>query len=450
MHAGLKERSDAGTPATHAETAPRRELGPGSWIPTAYIAEGIPFAIVIWVAGTMFKDLGHSDTEITLGTASVGIVWSLKPLWAPFLDMVGSKRRWVLAMQAVLCLLLAGLSGSLGLASYFHVAILVLWVVAFASATQDICIDGVYITTLGEKAQASWIGVQGMSWNVGRIFGTALVVWTAGAFKTSGLDARTAWSYALALSAAMMGALGIYHSFVLPAGSPPRRPRGAAEVFSTFVDAWKDFLQKPSIAGMLTFVFLFRLGEGFLLVEAPLFMQAPLEAGGLGLTLGQKAFVDGTVSTVVSIIGGLLGGRFVAKMGLQRSLLILAICINVPHLSYLALSLWVSPTHPLSLHAIQLLVSAEKLGYSFGFVGNMLYIMQQLAPGRFKMTHYAFGTALMNLVLVPTQMLSGPLADWLGYRGFFALVLLASVPSVWAAWRAPFPRSADMPYGSTP
>jgi PAT family beta-lactamase induction signal transducer AmpG len=112
------------------------------------------------------------------------------------------------------------------------------------------------------------------------------------------------------------------------------------------------------------------------------------------------------------------------------------------------LSLWVSPEAPLSIHTIQVLVSIEKLGYSFGFVGNMLYMMQQLAPGRFKMTHYAFGTALMNLVLVPTQMVSGPLADWLGYRGFFALVLLASVPSIWAAWRAPFPRNCD-PEGGT-
>jgi PAT family beta-lactamase induction signal transducer AmpG len=398
---------------------------------------------VIWVAGTMFKDLGRSDGEITLGTASIGIAWSLKPLWAPFLDMVGSKRRWVLAMQAALCLLLAGVAGSLALASYFHVAILVLWVVAFASATQDICIDGVYITTLDAKAQASWIGVQSMAWNVGRIFATAVVVWVAGALKTKGLDAHTAWSYALASSSALMGGLGVYHSFVLPAGSLPQRPRDVAEVVSTFALAWKDFLRKPAIVGMLTFVFLYRLGEGFLLVEAPLFMQAPLSAGGLGLTLSQKALVDGTVSTVVSIIGGLLGGRFVAKMGLRRSLLILALCLNVPHLCYLVLSLWVAPNAPLPIFAIQLLVSVEKLGYSFGFVGNMLYMMQELAPGRFKMTHYAFGTALMNLVLVPTQMLSGPLADWLGYRRFFALVLLASVPSIAAAWRAPFPRTGE-------
>lgn len=418
-----------------------RALPPAAWVPTAYLAEGVPFAMVIWVAGTMFKDMGHTDAQITVGTASVGIVWSLKPFWAPLLDMFGTKRRWVLAMEAVMCLLLLGLGATLGFASYFPFAILTLWLIAFASATQDICVDGVYITALDDQAQASWVGVQGMSWNVGRIFATACVVWVAGAFKGAGLDTRTAWAYALGASGALMGLLGLYHAFVLPAGSPPRRPGGTAEVIATFADAARAFGRKPAIVGMLTFVLLYRLGEGFLLVEAPLFMQAPAQAGGLGLTLAQKAFVDGTVSTTASIVGGLVGGHFVARVGLRRSLVFLAICLNVPHVCYLLLSLGAAAAAPPSLHTIQLLVSVEKFGYSFGFVGNMLYIMQQLAPGPYKMTHYAFGTALMNLVLVPTQMVSGALADWLGYRGFFALVLVASVPSIAAAWRAPFPRT---------
>jgi PAT family beta-lactamase induction signal transducer AmpG len=83
-------------------------------------------------------------------------------------------------------------------------------------------------------------------------------------------------------------------------------------------------------------------------------------------------------------------------------------------------------------------VTIEKLGYSFGAVANMLYMMQQISPGKYHMTHYAFCTALMNLVLIPTQMASGPLADLLGYKHFFLFVLLASVPSVFAAWFAPF------------
>jgi MFS transporter, PAT family, beta-lactamase induction signal transducer AmpG len=414
---------------------------PLTWVPTAYLAEGIPFAMVIWVAGTMFKDLGHSDGEITLGTASIGIMWSLKPLWAPLLDAHGTKRLWVLAAEFTIAALILLSSLALSLPGYFPIVLLSLWLLAFASATQDICVDGTYITSLDDRQQAAWIGVQGMCWNVGRIFATALIVWLAGALKARGMAPKTAWSFALGIGAAAMAALGIYHCFALP--KPPSRA-GATPIATTssIAETVRAFFDKPAIWGMLAFVFLFRTGEGFLLVEAPLFMQAPLAAGGLGLTLGQKAFVDGTVSTIVSIIAALLGGAFVSRFGLKRTLVTLAICLNVPHLCYVFLSQAVSPAAPLSIRTIQILVGIEKFGYSFGFVGNMLYMMQQIAPGKFKMTHYAFATSLMNLVLVPTQMVSGPLADRLGYRAFFLVVVLVSIPSIVAAWLAPFPNDA--------
>jgi PAT family beta-lactamase induction signal transducer AmpG len=403
--------------------------------------------MVIWVAGTMFKDLGHTDGEITLGTASIGIVWSLKPFWAPLLDSHKTKKFWVLAAELAIAGLLLLAALALRLPSYFSVILLLFWGLAFASATQDICVDGVYITSLSKDQQAAWIGVQGMCWNVGRIFATALVVWLAGTLRSGGSDGKSAWTIALCVGAGVMLVITGYHAFVLPTGTAsPALRTGAtkpADLVGTFVDSVRCFFRKKSIWGMLVFVFLFRTGEGFLLVEAPLFMQAPLHAGGLGLTLGQKAFVDGTVSTSMSIVAGLLGGAFVSRFGLKRSLVFLAICLNVPHLCYVFLSQAVSPDAPLSMRTIQILVGIEKFGYSFGFIGNMLYMMQQIAPGKYKMTHYAFATSLMNLVLVPTQMVSGPLADKLGYRAFFLFVVVVSIPSVIAAWLAPFPNPRD-------
>jgi PAT family beta-lactamase induction signal transducer AmpG len=411
---------------------------------SSYLAEGIPFAMVIWVAGTMFKDLGHADSDITLATASIGIMWSLKPLYAGFLDMFRTKKFWVLAMEFLMAGLLVLTALSLPLSNYFHVVIGILWVLAFASATQDICVDGVYITSLDKKRQAAWIGLQGAAWNTGRIFATALVVGVAGALqKRSGMDAKSAWQYALLLGAATMAGLGVYHYFLLPTGSVPRRPHSAGEVVKTFLDQWVDFLRKPKIFWMLLFVFLYRSGEGFLLVEAPLFMQSKLSAGGLGLSLESKGIIDGAISTLVSLGAGIAGGAFVSKYGLKRSIVFMALCMNIPHLCYIYLSHAVTPDHPLSLTTIATLVTIEKFGYSFGFTANMLYMMQQISPGKYHMTHYAFCTAFMNLVLVPTQMASGPLADWLGYKAFFIFVLIASIPSIIAAWLAPFPNPKD-------
>ncbi len=422
-----------------------RPRPPWRWVPTAYLAEGIPFAMVIWVAGTMFKDLGHSDGQITLATASIGIAWSLKPFWAAFLDMYRTKKFFVLAMEALMALLLAGIALCLPLPNYFQITIAMLWVLAFASATQDICVDGIYVTTLDERQQAAFIGVQGVFWNVGRLFGTALVVWTAGSLQQQhGLPASSAWGWAMGLSAATLALLAAYHAWMLPSGSLAQRPKGAADVVRSFVETIVDFFAKPQIWGMLLFVFFYRSSEGLLLIEGPLFLQAAPEAGGIGLTLMEKGLIDGTASTAVSLVAGLLGGAFLARYGLNRKTLVfMALCLNLPHITYVILSQLAGPGHGLSLWTVAALVSVEKFGYSFGFVANMLYMMQQVSPGRHHMTHYAFCTALMNLMLVPTQALSGPLADHLGYRSYFIVVMLAAVPSVLAACLAPFPRKPD-------
>lgn len=418
----------------------QRPRHPLAWVPTAYLAEGIPFAMVIWVAGTLFKDLGHSDSDITLATGSIALAWSLKPFWAAFLDMFRTKRFFVLTMELTMAVLLGLIALALPLPNYFQIVIAILWVLAFASATQDICVDGIYITTLDQAEQAKYIGVQGMAWNAGRVFATAGVVWVAGSLQEASHAPKSAWTIALALSSATMAALALYHFIMLPPGSKTTNAKSTDEVVKTFVETVRDFFRKEKIWGMLAFVFLFRSAEGLLLVEAPLFLQAPLDEGGLGLTLVQKGMIDGTIGTAVSIVGGLLGGVFVSRYGLARTLFILALCLNVPTLSYVYLSWAGGPETPLSMTTIAVFVSIEKFGYSFGFVGNMLYMMQQISPGRYHMTHYAFCTALMNLVLIPTQMASGPLADWMGYRAYFVFVVVATIPSLIAAKLAPFPR----------
>jgi len=412
--------------------------------------------MVIWVAGTMFKDLGHSDSEITLYTASIGIMWSLKPLYAGFLDMMKTKKFWVIAMEFLMAGVLGIWASSLALPNYFMVVILLLWLLAFASATQDICVDGVYITSLDESSQAKYIGLQGAFWVTGRIFATALVVGIASWLQKGGMDARGAWAVALGVSMAAMALLAIYHFFMLPTGSTPERAGSAGEVVKTFVDQFFDFLKKPQLFGMLLFVFLFRLGEGFLLVEAPLFMQGKITDGGLGMCatdaisaacphmLEDKALIDGFISTVVSLAFGMLGGWFAGRYGLNRKTLVfMALCLNVPHVTFLVLSQMVSPETPVSLPVIATLVTIEKAGYSFGFVANMLYMMQQISPGKYHMTHYAFCTSIMNLVLIPTQMASGPMADAMGFQTFFWVVIIASIPSVLGAYFAPFPHKVE-------
>ncbi len=417
---------------------------PALWVVSNYIAMGIPFSMVIWVSGTMFKDLGHSDSEITVPIAAIGIMWSLKPFWAGFLDIFKTKKFFVLSTEFIIGVLFALMGLALNLDGYFGAIVAIMWIVAFMSATQDICSDGIYISSLNKAQQAAYIGVQGMAWNLGRVIAVSMIVWFAGYLQNAGgMEAKTAWMYSLFGSGVMMGLFGLYHTVMLPTGSIPEEKAGQTpgEIVQDFLNSAADFCNKRALWGMLAFVFFYRSSEGLLLIEAPLFMQGCIEDGALQLALEDKGAIDGIVSTLVSIAGGLLGGVFIAKFTLKRTLFVLALCVNVPNLCYVYLSQMVSPETPLSFMEVATVVSLEKFWYGFGFVGNMLYMMQQIAPGKFKMTHYAFATAFMNLVLVPTQMVSGPLADMMGFKEFFWLVIFAAAPSLVAAWFAPFPQT---------
>ena len=119
----------------------------------------------------------------------------------------------------------------------------------------------------------------------------------------------------------------------------------------------------------------------------------------------------------------------------------MAICLNLPNLTYVYLAYAADGGQPVTLVTVATLVTIEKFFYSFGFVANMLYMMQQISPGKYHMTHYAFCTAIMNLVLWPTTAVSGLLADYFGYFVFFIIVMFATIPSFFAAWFAPFPRN---------
>lgn len=417
---------------------------PWSWVPSGYFAEGIPYVMITWVAATMFKYLDPNNpninTVITLWIGNITLVWSLKPLWAAFLEMFKSKKWIVLVCEFTMVGLLAAMAFCLQLPSYFSISVGILWLMAFASATHDICMDGTYITTLDKTSQAKFVGIQGMFWNVGRFFASTFILFVAAYL---GQADESSWSMAWGLAAGVMAALAGYHMFFLPKGSAAKRPEDFKEVYTTFFDAWADFFRKPQIWGMLAFVFLFRTGEGLLLGVGHLFLQAPIEEYGVGLTLGEKATIDGGLSILMALAGGLLGGLFISRYGLKKTLFTMAICLNVPNLTYVYLAYVASPDVQISLVTVTAMVVIEKFFYSFGFVANMLYMMQQISPGKYHMTHYAFCTALMNLVLWPTIAVSGYLSDKYGYLTFFVIVMFATIPSFFAAWYAPFPRSAE-------
>jgi len=423
--------------------APGARRHPLLWVPSLYFAMGIPNVTVSVLAAILYKNLGYSNEVIALATSQMYLPWALKPLWAPFMEPFRTKRFWAISMQFLIAALLGLIAFSLPLPGFFAMSLAFFWIVGFASATQDIAADAIYLTTLPPKAQARFIGVQSMFYHVGFVLAAGLLVTLTGRLHDDlGLDWPHAWMVIMAIIATIMLACGLWHSRMLPPGDSPRFPAPPfVAALDSLRETWRTFFQKPQIGMMLLVCFFYRFGEGFIEKFGPLFLLDPRTVGGLGLSNAAIGNIYGTLGTLGFLAGSVLGGLFAAKMTLRRSFLVLALAVNLPHVTYYLLSVG----QPENLWLIATAVTIEKFGYGFGAVGHMLYMMQQIAPGPFRMTHYAFATAVMGLTKWASGSLSAGLYAATGhsYQLFFLFVLAASLPPILLAWLAPFPRSED-------
>src|SRR3954466_16272155 len=122
------------------QTAPARN--PWTWIPTLYFGQALPYVVVMTLSVIMYKDSGISNTDIALYTSWLYLPWVIKPLWSPFIDMFKTKRWWTVAMQLVVGAALAMVALTTKMDSFFQASLVVLWLMAFSSATHDIAADG--------------------------------------------------------------------------------------------------------------------------------------------------------------------------------------------------------------------------------------------------------------------------------------------------------------------
>jgi MFS transporter, PAT family, beta-lactamase induction signal transducer AmpG len=398
---------------------------PATWVPTLYFAEGMPFFAVSLIAGIFYKRMGLANDAIALYTSWLLLPWSLKPLWSPLLEMFKTKKFFVVLLEFAGGLSLALIALSLPLPNYFRYSLGLFVVLAFCSATHDIAADGLYIASLPAKEQAAYAGWQGGFYNVARFFSQGGLVIVAGLLEAR-LDVPHAWMRIFATMGFVLLALSLYHARSLPPGGAGRRSQSFAQMAATFADVVVTFLKKPRIYLLLLFILLYRAGEGQVVRIGPLFLVDQRAAGGLGLTTDQFGAIYGTFGTVAFIAGSVLGGYFTSWLGLRRALVPLICAMNLPNLAYL----YLSAALPVNLWLVGASLSLEMFGYGFGFVGVILLMMQEIAPGKYQTAHYAFANSLMNLGLMIPGTVSGKIQMALGYRIFFIWVLISSIPAL--------------------
>ncbi len=423
---------------------------PITWVPSVYFAMGLPFVVLNIVSVLMFKGMGIRDGQITFWTSLIMMPWTLKFLWSPFLEMYKTKKFFVVLTQLVtgLGFLLVGLV--LHLPWFFSLCIFLMAIIAFSGATHDIATDGVYMAELSKEEQASWVGWQGAFYNIAKIVASGGLVWVAGRLLKhfGGVEGATkevmhsaatnAWMIVMIAIGALMILLGLYHIKQLPSGKGTAvKTESAKETFDRLVEVLKNFFTKKHIVYYIFFIILYRFGEGFVMKIVPLFLKAARSAGGLGLNEEQIGLYYGTFGAAAFVLGSVLAGYYISHFGLKRTLFSLCCIFNLPFVAYTFLS----QVQPESGLLIGSMITLEYFGYGFGFAGLTLFMMQQIAPGKHQMAHYAFASGIMNLGVMLPGMVSGLISDAIGYKWFFVFTLIATIPAFLITYFVPFTHS---------
>ncbi len=399
------------------------------WIPTLYFGQGLPYVAVMVLSVVMYKNLGISNTDIALYTSWLYLPWVVKPLWSPLVDMLRTKRFWIVTLQLAVGAGFALVALTLPMPHFFQMTLAAFWLLAFSSATHDIAADGFYMLALEEHQQAAFVGVRSTFYRIATIAGQGGLVFVAGKLGEHSGNATLAWSIVFFILAGMFTALFAYHRIVLPVPASDRPSAQGENALGGFYLAFASFFRRDGIGVILAFLLLFRFGEAQALKLVAPFLLDPPSKGGLGLTTADVGLVYGTIGVIALTLGGLLGGYAISRHGLKRWLWPMLLAIHLPNLAfvYLAYAL------PSNIYLVTTAIAVEQFGYGFGFAAYLLFMIMVAGSqegGRHKTAHYALCTGFMALGMMLPGMVSGWIQEQLGYAHFFVWVCIATLPSL--------------------
>ncbi|BCL36299.1 MFS transporter [Nostoc sp. MS1] len=416
---------------------PSKSISPAIYIPLLYFASGVPYVIINTVSVIFYKKLGIDNAQITFWTSFLYLPWVIKMFWGPIVDVYSTKRKWILYTQFAMSVCLGLVAFSLQLPNFFFISLAALTVGAFISATYDIATDGFYLLALTTEQQALLVGIRSLFYRLAVIFGSGVLVVIAGQLEAKLKNIPLSWTLAIGFAAVILAVISVCDRLTLPLpeSDTPRQPTQTTKI--PFFKIISSYFQQPKILAILAFILLYRFGEAMLLKVASLFLLDPIGKGGLGLTTSDVGLVYGTFGVISLICGGILGGVVIAKYGLEKCLLPMALALNVPNVFYVYMA-YTKPTLPL----VYSLVSVEQFGYGFGFTAFSVYLMY-VSQGEYKTSHFAISTGIMALGMMLPGIMSGYLQNLLGYPLFFTLVCVLAIPGIISLLFIPLPAETN-------
>ena len=397
------------------------------WLPQLYFIEGLPNAIVGSLSVTYYKSMGMGNTEVAMLTSLLYLPWMLKGFWGPLVDAVSTKRNWIISCLSVFLFAFLALAAAQFFSVWVIASAAVFWILGFASATYDISADGFYMLALDERQQSFFVGIRNAFYRAAVLFGQGAMVVIAGIAQNAfGGGVADGWTVSFLLCAAILLVCLPLFKFTLPqpAEDSPRASAEVGEIFGRIKSAFREFFARREIFSILAFVLLYRFAEAQLTRVVQPFMLDSADCGGLSLSLAEIGLIYGTVAPIVLLCGGILGGIFISRKGLEKSLWTMAAAINLPNIIYV----YMAVCKPGSNFLIALLIAVEQFGYGFGFAGYMVFLIFA-SKGKNKTSNYAICTSLMALGLIFPGLFSGKIQSVLGYSGFFVWVMFATLVS---------------------
>ncbi len=402
------------------------KTSPWSWVPTAYFMEGLPFVMIITVSSIMYKNFGLSNSQITYYTGWLMLPWSIKPLWAWFIETFKTKRWWIYAMELTFASSLFLVAISLHTNYYFQLSLIAFAICTFASASHDIAVDGFYLMNLTSGEQSFFVGMLSSFYQSAKIFGSGVLVILSGVFLAhSNHNVALSWSAVIIIATILAFAIGIYHMKVLPRTEVTTDNKNINTAIHQIKNIFISLFKLDQIWITILFALTFRLGETMLAKIVPLFILDNRSSGGLGFD-NTYVGLSNIFNLAAIIIAGILGGVFISRFGLKKCLWPMLLVVNIPHIIFVYLA-YAKPTNQISVLALQAL---EHFTANISLTGYMMVLFYVVRDSKYKTAHYAFIAAIMMLTNMLPSMASGSLQELLGYRHYFVFILFAMIPSV--------------------
>lgn len=343
----------------------------------------------------------------------VGSAYTLKFLWAPMIDryappLLGRRRGWILILQLLLAASIAGM-GLLAPGTALMPLALLAVLVAFLSASQDVAFDAYRTEVLRPEERGAGAAVSVLGYRIGMLIsgGLALVI----------ADSWLGWQATYVVMGVVMGLL-VLATWIAPEPQVvPPAPRSLAEAVS---GPLREFFSRKGAWALLALIVLYKLGDAFAGALTTTFLIR-----GAGYTPSEVGLVNNVIGVAVTIVGALLGGALLARLGLYRALMLFGLAQALSNLAY-----WLIAVSPKHIVLMSLGVGIEHLCFGLGTSAFVAFQMA-LCNMRYTATQFAL---LSALGAIGRTYLAGPLApplvNWFGWPGFFLATVVIAVPGL--------------------